>query len=491
MKLLLAAVAAVLAAQGAAYAQDGADSAAPAGDSTSFIDVGSSALWVEADGGSVYVSNPADGTIAVLDAATGALTGAIESERGVSVLAVVGDRLYATVEGRASISVYDLRTGQSAGSIDIGQPEITLSSTADQPYGQREYLTFNTDALGLAHSEFTGALYAVHSTVNRVVSIDLASGEVAAEIPVGRTPLLMVIDDRRSTGYVTNYESNNVSVIDLPTNQVIKTLQTGFAPAQMAVDPDVNRLYVTHHASPHVAAIDMISLEVMAKVQVGGPTHAAAMDRQMGLLHVTHLPASGVTGAGQPGKVDFIDTFDNRVVGGIDLPQNPFTIDIDPASRMLYAAVINDGTVVAVDLARDPDYLEVAPDSGSDTEGGGCLVATAAYGTELAPQVQALREVRDGALSSSAAGAAFLEGFNSLYYSFSPAVADMQRANPALREAVGLLIAPMVGTMQAMTLADSEAGVIGLGAAVVALNLGVYAGAPAAALIAARRLSRR
>ena len=481
MKLFLAVLAATLTVQGAAYAQTD--------ESTRLIDVGSSALWVEVAGSSVYVSNPADGTIAVLDAATGEMTGTIESERGVSVLEVVGNRLYATVDGNALVFVYDLSTGQSAGTIDLGRPEITLSSTADQPYGQREYVTIATDALGLAYSEFEGSLYAVHSTVDRVVPIDLDSGRVAGEIPVGVTPLLMVVDDRRSTGYVTNYESNNVSVVDLPTLQVIKTLPTGFAPTQMAIDPDVNRLYVTHHASPHVAVIDMITLNVMDRIPVGGPTHALAMDREMGLLHVAHLPESGVTGAGQPGRVDFIDTFDNRVVGGFDLPQNPFTIAIDPQTRMLYAAVINEGSVVAVDLTQDQDYLAVAPDSGSP-EGGGCLVATAAYGTELAPQVQALREVRDGALSSTAAGSAFVDGFNSIYYSFSPAVADMQRANPALREAVGLIIAPMVGTLQVMTLAESEAEVLGLGAAALMLNLGVYAGVPAAAVIA-YRCSRR
>ena len=473
----MAALAAALAAQGA-YAQT---------DSFTVTDVGSSALWVEADGGAVYVSNPADGTISVLDAATGALTRTIESEPGVSVLQVVDGLLYATVEGSATLRAYDLSTGREAGTVELGQPEITLSSSADQPYGQREYVTFDTDALGLAYSEFTGTLYAVHSTVNRVVAIDEASGQVTAQIPVGRTPLLMVIDERGSRGYVTNYESNDVSVIDLLSNEVVATLQTGFAPVQMEIDPDVNRLYVTHHASSHVAAIDMSALEVVARIPVGSSTHALVMDRQMGLLAVTRLPASGVTGDGQPGRVDFIDTFDNGVVGGFDLPQNPFTMALDPASRMLYAAVIGEGSVIAVDLKIDEDYLQVAPDSGSD--GGGCLVATAAYGTALAPQVQALREVRDGALSRTGAGSAFLDGFNSVYYAFSPAVADMQRASPALREATALLIAPMIGTLHVMDLArdGSEAQVLLLGSAVVALNLGIYAGAPAAAVIAARR----
>ena len=82
-------------------------------------------------------------------------------------------------------------------------------------------------------------------------------------------------------------------------------------------------------------------------------------------------------------------------------------------------------------------------------QGGGCLVATAAYGSELAPQVQALREVRDGLAASAPAGASLVAGFNAAYYAFSPAVADMQRESPAFGAAVRLAIAPLVWALSA------------------------------------------
>ena len=115
-------------------------------------------------------------------------------------------------------------------------------------------------------------------------------------------------------------------------------------------------------------------------------------------------------------------------------------------------------------------------------DGGGCLIATAAYGSELAPQVQFLREVRDNTLLSTTSGATFMTGFSQFYYSFSPAVADLERENPAFREAVKLFITPMLSTLSIMTLADegSEAQVLGLGISVIALNLGMYIAAPAA-----------
>ena len=133
-------------------------------------------------------------------------------------------------------------------------------------------------------------------------------------------------------------------------------------------------------------------------------------------------------------------------------------------------------------VLRDGECVDADP-----PEGGGCLVATAAYGTEMAERVQKLREARE-AVSSTGPGSAFMAGFNSAYYAFSPAVADMQRESPALREAVRALIAPAVHSLQLMETAQTEAQVLALGSAVIALNLGFYAGLPAAAVMAGRRL---
>jgi len=117
---------------------------------------------------------------------------------------------------------------------------------------------------------------------------------------------------------------------------------------------------------------------------------------------------------------------------------------------------------------------EPEPDSG-------CLIATAAYGTELAPQVQLLREIRDNTLFSTTSGTSFMMGFNTLYYSFAPTVADWERESPMFKETVKTLITPMLSTLSIMSLADegSEVEVLGLGISVIALNLGMYIAAPA------------
>ena len=124
---------------------------------------------------------------------------------------------------------------------------------------------------------------------------------------------------------------------------------------------------------------------------------------------------------------------------------------------------------------------QVVVDEEPKASGGGCLIATAAYGTELAPQVQFLREIRDNTVMSTTSGMSFMTGFNQLYYSFSPTIADMERENPMFQEAVRSFITPIISTLSIMTLADdgSEAEVLGLGISVIALNLGMYIAAPA------------
>ena len=114
-------------------------------------------------------------------------------------------------------------------------------------------------------------------------------------------------------------------------------------------------------------------------------------------------------------------------------------------------------------------------------DGGGCLIATATYGTELAPQVQLLREIRDNTLFSTTSGTSFMSAFNTVYYSFAPTVADWERESPMFKEVVKTMITPMLSTLSIMSLADegSEVEVLGLGISVIVLNLGMYIAAPA------------
>ncbi len=117
--------------------------------------------------------------------------------------------------------------------------------------------------------------------------------------------------------------------------------------------------------------------------------------------------------------------------------------------------------------------------------GGGCLIATAAFGSELAPQVQMLRELRDNTVLSTTSGTAFMTGFNQFYYSFSPTIADWERENPVFQEAVKITITPLLTSLSVLNHVDidSEEEMLGYGISLIILNLGMYFVAPAIVIL--------
>ena len=122
----------------------------------------------------------------------------------------------------------------------------------------------------------------------------------------------------------------------------------------------------------------------------------------------------------------------------------------------------------------------------AEEKGGGCLIATAAYGSEMAPQVQFLRELRDNTVLQTQSGTAFMTGFNQFYYSFSPAVADYERENPMFKEAVKVTLTPLLTSLAILNYVDidTEQEMLGYGIGVILLNIGMYFVAPAAVIIA-------
>ena len=121
-------------------------------------------------------------------------------------------------------------------------------------------------------------------------------------------------------------------------------------------------------------------------------------------------------------------------------------------------------------------------------KGGGCLIATAAFGSEMAPQVQFLREIRDSTVLQTQSGSTFMTGVNQFYYSFSPAIADYERENAAFKEAVKITITPMLTSLAILNYVDidSEEEMLGYGIGIILLNIGMYFVAPAVVIFKIR-----
>ena len=148
-------------------------------------------------------------------------------------------------------------------------------------------------------------------------------------------------------------------------------------------------------------------------------------------------------------------------------------------------------------VSKNDLAFSIGPNYGNDIEikkveggnGGGCLIATAAFGSELSPQVQFLREIRDNTVLQTESGTSFMVGFNQFYYSFSPAIADYERENPTFKEAVKLTLTPLLTSLTLLHYADidSESEMLGYGIGVILLNIGMYFVAPAILIMTVRK----
>ncbi len=186
------------------------------------------------------------------------------------------------------------------------------------------------------------------------------------------------------------------------------------------------------------------------------------------------------------GPIPLTHTSTGSVTIPVELPEDGTYTTIVEVEGILFQPIpmesVSFSVLVGDDAARQPPVQD----------NGGCLIATATYGSELAPQVQHLRETRDNIILETESGAAFMGAFNSIYYSFSPAIADLERENPAFRDVVRVGLWPMLHTLLIFDHIEigSEQEMLAYGIGVISLNLGIYMGIPALAALELRRFGR-
>jgi len=87
-----------------------------------------------------------------------------------------------------------------------------------------------------------------------------------------------------------------------------------------------------------------------------------------------------------------------------------------------------------------------------------CIIASAAYGSELAPEVQLLRNFREQNVLPTFAGSNFMKVFNQFYYSFSPAIAPTVASTQAVAAPVRVLLYPLISILQVSSAIFNAAG---------------------------------
>ena len=105
------------------------------------------------------------------------------------------------------------------------------------------------------------------------------------------------------------------------------------------------------------------------------------------------------------------------------------------------------GSIGTISKSVDVSVEITATPTPSPTPRPGCIVATAAYGSELAPEVVYMRHVRDNMIGSSQIGRTLVNGWNKFYYSWSPSIANFIAAHGPSQPVFRAFLLPLVGTI--------------------------------------------
>ena len=281
------------------------------------------------------------------------------------------------------------------------------------------------------------------------------------------SPYDVAIDSMRDRIYVIDATNLSVQVFDLKGNQLKtfgshgKDIGQFDNPLGIAVDTTDNTIYVADSWNNRIQVFD---LEGNFKFTFGDDDVNGQVEFPQG---ITINPVNDT--------IYVADSWNNRIQ----------VFDLEGQYLKTLGSDVTDNEKTKEERNQEKDTINNNSINKDNKDGGGCLIATASYGTEMASEIQQLREIRDNTLLTTTSGTVFMNEFNTLYYSFAPIIADTQREYPIFKDAVRTFIAPLISTLSIMSLAEdgSELQVLGLGISLIALNFGIYIGIPAFAMV--------
>lgn len=235
--------------------------------------------------------------------------------------------VYVTNSGDGTVAVFDSVTHAVSAVIPVGGEPVDV---AISPNGARAYVA--------------------NKGKDSVAVIDTATNSPAVEpIPVGKEPVGIAASPDGHSVYVANSGDETVSVIDTGFNAVVgapirlnRFLGEVVVPDGVAVTPDGTRLLVAQR-SGDVAVVDTGSRSIIGYVGDPSAPSRLAIGPGGGRGFVTDSAAATVTAFNPPSG--------NVIGGPIPVGSKPAGIAIAPKGDFAYVASPSEGTVTAVDTA--------------------------------------------------------------------------------------------------------------------------------------------
>lgn len=186
-------------------------------------------MVLAARAGRVFVTDRADGTVSVLDAATGHAirTVSLDTQLGATASDERSQHVFVASSSDNTVSMLDARSGRRLRTI-----------------------TLPAQPAGLADDEQTGRLF-VTTTDDTLRILDARSGALLHTVTAGKDPTTVVVDGLRRRVFVLNRSdgaasADSVSVLDATSGRLLRRVVVGRLAGEMALDATSGRLLVVN-----------------------------------------------------------------------------------------------------------------------------------------------------------------------------------------------------------------------------------------------------
>ncbi|HEY4739152.1 MAG TPA: YncE family protein, partial [Candidatus Acidoferrales bacterium] len=309
----------------------------------------------------IYVLNSADGTVSVINGATGQVIGpaiTVGSDPVAVAVNTVTNMIYVANKGSGNVTPINGATNVAGSAISVGTNPVAIAinpvsgtvyvanygsnnvtpivgTTASSP------IAVGTNPSAIAVNPVSNTIYVANYGSNNVTPINGSSNLPGTAIGVGTNPSAIAVNPVTGTVYVANNGSSNVTPISA--NTAGTAIAAGTNPTAIAVNPVSDTIYIANNGSGNITVINGTNNTpaTVTDPNVSAPI-AIAINLLTNTVYVANNGSSNVTA---------INGVTNAIVTSPAAGTNPVAIAINPVTGLAYVANNGSGNVTVISNA--------------------------------------------------------------------------------------------------------------------------------------------
>jgi YVTN family beta-propeller protein len=284
--------------------------------------------------GTLLVANKGDGTLSIVDTASGLQIAAVSEEGKTGHEVAVspdGRRAFVPIYGSGGVGSKGT-DGQLVRVIDLGARAIV--GTIDFGKGVRPHRP--------VFGPVDGLLYVTTELEDCVTVIDPVSLKIVGTIPTGfpESHMLAISSDGRR-GYTANVRSGTISILDLPARVLVTTIPVSTVIQRISISVDDKWVFTADQTKLRLVVIDTATNAVTASIPLPGIAFGTTPTPDGKWLLVA-MPAIRMVGV--------VDLATLKVVRTFDVPKAPQEILVRPDGAVAYVSCDSAAQVAVIDL---------------------------------------------------------------------------------------------------------------------------------------------